>query len=595
MAKDETTFKEKIKDFLFAYRILLNNKRKDTIAYTVCTVLSQIASILFDVFFISIILDLLINGAEWETVLATCISGALLVLLRVVLSKIAAHLSTRIYTINKARMNTEIYKKSLDYSFKEYCNPEFYDSYKLVIDSGVHKLSGSLDIMTQLIGSLILCIVFAFEFFRHNVCLVLIIAAALAIHFLIWKVILEKQSEIHYDNSKRLKPYERTCEYYERQFYLRDSALDLKNKTLFGYISGKYIGSLSDLKKAEKSARKRSFGIELLNPIVSNSFQSLIELTIIFVIFSMGIKEVSVYWELIALFGKMTSLYLFRCVGDLTTLSKYVRSYKEFFSRPARAKNKKELSGEAPMLEIHDLCFSYKSGDPFRLKNINICILPGKSVAIVGRNGSGKTTLMNLLLGAYTPDSGYISVKTASGKEIELSDCPSSMLMQEFNTYYTTIRNNITMGSDEYTDEEILKAAHKAKCDFPDSDEHPLDASIGKEIYPDAIELSGGQSQRIALARCFLSHCPLILLDEPTAKIDPIFEKPIIEHLLDTMSKKTSVIITHRLDITEYVDRIYVMEDGEIIESGTFKDLMSKKSVFRDMYKSQKGIQIYRF
>ena len=185
--------------------------------------------------------------------------------------------------------------------------------------------------------------------------------------------------------------------------------------------------------------------------------------------FNMGSRDVSEYWELIALFSKMTSLYLFRCMGD-----------------------------------------------------------------------------------------------------------------------FTTIRNNITMGACGFTDKEIADAATKFLNDF----EKPLDVSIGKEIDPEAIELSGGQSQRIALARCFLSRSSLILLDEPTAAIDPIFEKSLIAHLLEVMSAKTSMIITHRLDITQFVDRIYVMEDGEIIESGNFNELMSKKSIFKDMYESQRGIKV---
>lgn len=189
--------------------------------------------------------------------------------------------------------------------------------------------------------------------------------------------------------------------------------------------------------------------------------------------FNMGSKDVSEYWELIALFSKMTSLYLFRCMGD-----------------------------------------------------------------------------------------------------------------------FTTIRNNITMGACGFTDKEIADAATKANCDFLNDFEKPLDVSIGKEIYPEAIELSGGQSQRIALARCFLSRSSLILLDEPTAAIDPIFEKSLIAHLLEVMSAKTSVIVTHRLDITQFIDRIYVMEDGGIVESGNFNELMSKKSIFKDMYESQRGIKV---
>ena len=183
-------------------------------------------------------------------------------------------------------------------------------------------------------------------------------------------------------------------------------------------------------------------------------------------------------------------------------------------------------------------------------------------------------------------------MSSKDGREIDLADYTPGMVMQEFNTYYTTIRNNITMGACGFTDKEVADAATKANCDFLNDFEKPLDVSIGKEIYPEAIELSGGQSQRIALARCFLSRSSLILLDEPTAAIDPIFEKSLIAHLLEVMSAKTSVIVTHRLDITQFIDRIYVMEDGEIVESGNFNELMSKKSIFKDMYESQRGIKV---
>lgn len=591
MATNDSTFSKKIRDFLSAYKILLKNKRNAVIAYTVCTTLSGAASIIFDVFFIATVLDLLIKGASWNEILTACIAGAILVILRVVLSKIAEQLSVGIYTVNKAYMNIEIYKKSLDYSLKEYCNPEFYDSYKLVVDNGVDSINRALDIMTQLIQSVFLCVLFLTEFFRHNIVLVLIITAAFIVNFFTWNLIYKKQADIQYDNDKKLQQPRRACQYYERQFYLRESALDLKNKTLFDFISSKYTDSLSDLMKADKSARKRSFAINLINPIVNNTYKALIELIVVFAMFNMGSRDVSEYWELIALFSKMTSLYLFRCMGDFTTISNYMRSYREFFNHTAREKNN-DIANEAPALEIHDVCFSYKPDDPFRLKNINISVAPKESVAIVGRNGSGKTTLMNLLIGAYAPDSGSISVRSKDGREIDLADYTPGMVMQEFNTYYTTIRNNITMGAYGFTDKEIADAATKANCDFLNDFEKPLDVSIGKEIDPEAIELSGGQSQRIALARCFLSRSSLILLDEPTAAIDPIFEKSLIAHLLEVMSARTSVIVTHRLDITQFIDRIYVMEDGEIVESGNFNELMSKKSIFKDMYESQRGIKV---
>jgi ABC transporter, ATP-binding protein len=553
-------------------------------------VLSGVLSILFDVFFIANILDLLISGAAWNKILIACVGGAVLVLFRVVLSKVAVHLSARIYSINKSQINADIYIKSLDYSLKEFCDPEFLDSYKFVIESSTDYINKSLDMMNKMIQSVVLCGIFLAEFHRHDIVLVMLITGMLIMHFLIWNVLLKKQADLQYENKKHLQKSERVCRYYERQYRLKESALDLKNKNLFDYLSSKYIGSLCHLMETQKQAKNRSFIVDLLNPIVTNTFQSLVELVLIYVMFHMGIRSVSEYWELVALFSKMSTLYLLTCIGDLTTVSKHIRAFKAFFNHPAKEKGEISYTHEAPMLEIRDLCFSYKPNDPFRLDKINITVHPGESIAVVGRNGSGKTTFMNLLLGAYMPDSGSISIKNSEHIEIDLSNYSPSMITQDFNIYYTTVRSNITMGESFYTDAEVTAAYKNAECDFLDYMRNPLDTLIGREIYSNGIEMSGGQLQRIALARCFLSDSPLVLLDEPTASIDPIFEKELIGHFLDFISNKTAVIITHRLDITEFVDTIYVMENGKIIESGNFEYLMSRKSFFKDMYNSQKGI-----
>ena len=148
------------------------------------------------------------------------------------------------------------------------------------------------------------------------------------------------------------------------------------------------------------------------------------------------------------------------------------------------------------------------------------------------------------------------------------------------------------MGDNSYTDDEVMEAAELAQCgEFLGSLENGIDTTIGKEIDETATELSGGQAQRIAMARILLSKAPVIFMDEPTAAIDPIFERAVTDNLMRKIDGKTTVIITHRLDITRYVDRIYVMENGAVIETGTFNELMGKKSVFSDMYRSQNEVE----
>ena len=164
------------------------------------------------------------------------------------------------------------------------------------------------------------------------------------------------------------------------------------------------------------------------------------------------------------------------------------------------------------------------------------------------------------------------------------------LLCQNFNLYSTTLKENITMGDDIYCEEDIMNAATLAQCDaFLNDIPLGLNSTIGRDIDNKAIELSRGQAQRIALARIFLSNAYLCLLDEPTAAIDNIVEKKIVNNLWIQMQGKTTIVITHRLDITRLVDRIIVMDNGTIVESGSFDDLMSRKSIFHDMYQYQMG------
>ena len=244
-------------------------------------------------------------------------------------------------------------------------------------------------------------------------------------------------------------------------------------------------------------------------------------------------------------------------------------------------------------IDIDGLSFSYPGETRLVLKDINLRIRDGETVAIVGENGAGKTTLVKLLCRLFDPVKGSISWNGMDIREIGLVDLRRRIgtVMQDFARFPLSGSENIGIGSiDNLCDRDAIEAAAtgaglrevlKTRPGF-------MDKHLTREL-DDGIELSGGEWQRVALARAFmrLSRCGLVILDEPTAALDPKSEHEIHSLLADIAKDKTSVIITHRLSLARISDRIVVLEDGRVVEEGTHEELMSIKGVYSSMFTRQ--------
>ena len=590
--------KELISQFnnlLFAFNLALANARSRIIRYIFFSVLSNLVIFGFDVYFLAHIMSLLIDGASWDRVLAACLYGAVLVIVRIASSEYAAVMKAGFSRINMEMINRDLYEKSLEHDLSEYHNAKFYDEYSFVLQNGASNVNRSVDIIAQIITAVIYLGIFVFEMFRQSVLIITLMIAMIAFNSLINYFSNKKLTNIRYDNNIALQPDIRRKDYFKRLFYLKSYAYDIKNYVIYNRLNEEYFHSVREYEDKLIGGYKKEIGWSFLQNLHSNLFLHILAPVILITAFRYeGINSVSMYWQVSGLLIKLTGLYLFNAHADIMSLSKYISKFKEFINKKVKAS---VCTSEAQILSgicVRNLSFSYDSNSDFSLKNINIDIRQGEKIAIVGRNGSGKTTLMNLLLGLYTPTEGEIII---NGENISLSRKAFTkntigLMCQNFNLYYVSLKDNIKMGDNSYTDDEVMEAAELAQCgEFLGSLENGIDTTIGKEIDETATELSGGQAQRIAMARILLSKAPVIFMDEPTAAIDPIFERAVTDNLMRKIDGKTTVIITHRLDITRYVDRIYVMENGAVIETGTFNELMGKKSVFSDMYRSQNEVE----
>lgn len=220
------------------------------------------------------------------------------------------------------------------------------------------------------------------------------------------------------------------------------------------------------------------------------------------------------------------------------------------------------------------------------LKNININIQKGETIALVGPSGGGKSTLADLIPRFYDPVEGEVQIDGVSLKDITVESIRAKMgiVSQESILFNDTIFNNIAFGKPECTLEEVMQAAKVANAhEFIAQMEGGYEAKIGER----GTKLSGGQRQRISIARAILKNPDILILDEATSALDSESEKLVQDALTNLMKNRTSIVIAHRLSTIQEADKIYVMQDGEIIEEGKHENLMEKGGVYKKLIEIQ--------
>jgi ATP-binding cassette, subfamily B, bacterial len=307
------------------------------------------------------------------------------------------------------------------------------------------------------------------------------------------------------------------------------------------------------------------------------------------------------------LFFQQTFTLAFSAEGmldDFSSMSmrtKYISQYFEFLSYPnsVRVPDKpKELPNHSQNLEVRfqNVSFRYPETTKYILKDFNLIIKSGERIALVGENGAGKSTIIKLLLRFYDVTEGEITINGINIKELDLPLWHKQIgaLFQDFIKYQFTFKENVTFGSLEKQND--ISAVHEAirksgALDYFKELPKGFEQIVGK-TFENGIDLSGGQWQKLALARAFFRDAPVLILDEPTSAIDAKAEYEIFERVEQLQKDKMVIIISHRFSTVRNADRILVLDNGKIIEEGSHEELMKKKGLYEELFTLQaKGYQ----
>lgn len=529
------------------------------------------------------VLNMLAEKKAFDFVLFIIILFVILEMVSEILDNINVYFGTKIFYIFNNELLSKVNKKISKIKMEEYESPEIYDLINRV-QTGIEENSfAGIGGIIAIVSAFITIIGNVIIMFTINIYIPLIIVIS-SIPY-IWAVF--KQGQDRYKLTEKINSYSRKEEYLNNVLTNRENAKDVRFFSATTFL----------VEKAEEIRNKIFLNKKILNSkllaraIETNLFRNLSFCIVLLLLGYSGIRKNSIkVGDVLFIINTIQSLIstitAFTVnVTSLNNLYYFSKDFRRLMEINEEKSTKSNIKGYE--IEFKNVYYKYPQSKKYALSDISFKIKENEKIAIVGENGSGKTTLINLLLGIYEPTKGKILIDGVDASE-SLEDIRSkiSCVFQNFNKYQMSIEDNIYVGNSEA--KKSLEKKHIT--DFFDKFPQKGKTMLG-QIYSDGIDLSGGQWQQLAIMRALSREgCKVIILDEPTASLDPTIENKIYEDLVKNFSDKSLILITHRLSAVSICDRVMVLDEGKIIENGTHEYLMKRKEKYYQMYTSQKEL-----
>lgn len=440
-------------------------------------------------------------------------------------------------------------------------------------------------------NSILVCIVgviaSAALIYKINIFMILLILATCIAEFFLLKILNNRERET-LDNMSKLST---KFDYFYKLSKSSEASKDIKIYGFGNYFIMTVAKIISGIESVIAKFTKQSAAVSGIRALL-NTVRQLIAW--VYLIYLVTVNRLSVS-DFVFYFGIITgfSNWIISLVANYSRLESSCNdcsAFRRYIESEDITTDKPDVDfDEIESLEFSNVTFSYQGSSEMTIKNMSFKVNRGENIAIVGENGAGKTTAIKLLCGLYYPTDGDILINGESNKKFS-KDSYFDLFSAVFQDYFfmpMTVAENIC-AAQNYDKNRLYCAFEKAGIlDKINSLENKENTLMDKEVYKDAVDFSGGEKQKLLLAKAIYKNAPVLILDEPTAALDPISENELYLKYNELTENKISFFISHRLSSTRFCDRILFIKDGTVAESGTHEELMALKGAYYRMYQIQ--------
>lgn len=559
------------------------------------TVFGALTSTLIDIYMFKYVLNALAEGKEIASVLvAVCVMFAISagsVLLQhgywqifypVAFPKVGQYIQQMLQ------------KKAAEVELSCYERPEFFDKFIKASDEATNRAMKVLDSVSNLVWALTTVIA--------NVALVVTISPIFlpfSVAPAVFTIIFGKKvNRLSYKRDMEIKEETRRRDYVRRTFYLADYSKEMRLTNMKEVMLGRMHENTAKLWNVSTHYGNR---LAFLTPFVWMIPYWLISYlgTVLFAAYRTVVMGVMLVGDCFVVINSINRIsgnleWLFDNLISFDKHALYIENLRDFLNYEVAMPEDENAPApkEFGTLSLRNVSFTYEGAEKPALKNVSLDIKQGEKIAIVGHNGAGKTTLVKLLMRFYDVTEGEIMLDGTNIKALRLSAYRDlyGTVFQDCRLFSVTVAENVLLRGD-ITDEDQARVREALR----ESDalerierlEHGMDTIVTREFDENGVVFSGGEAQKIAIARVFAGDAKIAILDEPSSALDPIAESKMYENMFRACRDKTVIFISHRLSSATMADRIYLFENGEIAESGTHSELLAQGGKYADMWHKQ--------
>lgn len=487
----------------------------------------------------------------------------------------------------------KVIEKATHIELTRYEQPDFYDKFSKALDECLTKAMEGLRLFTWAFGCFLSAVTAMILIARVDPVMLIFSGISVIVSFLCGNMINKYQYQLRDEETKD----KRIMQYVKRVFYEKKYASEIRLYNIRNLLFDKHMESTENLYAINRRLYKKIIFYKALQGAILFGVTCLCTyLYVTVVIKTTGASKIGVY---IALVGSIDYLSwrikeTIKTFIDAGKNCVYMNNLEDFLTMDTETveSGKRMVEDELGDIDISHLSFTYVGADVPVINDLSLHIKKGERIALVGENGAGKTTLIKLLMGLYPVAEGSIKIDGVDIQEYDKKNYHGHFgtVFQDLQIFALPLSHNVLMKEPENEAERQLVVDSLIKAQFGDTlKELPngIDTILTKEFDDNGFVCSGGQAQKIAIARVFAKNPDIVILDEPSSALDPIAEYNMYNNMMQAADGKTVFFISHRLSSARIADRIFFLENGHIVESGTHDELMAQNGQYAKMFRLQ--------